>query len=571
MAKTLSISLGHCSDKGRKAVNQDFHGALIPSGPALALKGISVLITDGISSSKVSQIAAESTVKSFLTDYYSTSDTWSVKTSALRVIRAVNSWLYAETKRNIDAYNMDQGYVCTLSALVLKGRAAHIFHVGDSRIYRVEGEGLEPLTVDHRTVVSSAQSYLARAIGMATTVDVDYRTVPLAEGDIFVLATDGVFEHLAPRAMAATIGAAGDNLNAAAESIVAQALENGSADNLTLQIVRIDSLPEGEASEIMRESEALRAPPLLEAGQAFEGFTVLRPLHSSHRSHVYLVEDTRSKARYALKIPSTDLQGDQAALNRFMMEDWIARRVKSAHLLRAAPLGRPREFIYTVTEFIEGQTLAQWMIDNPKCSLGEMRNIIEQVAKGLRALHRKEMLHRDLRPENIMIDHAGTVKIIDFGEVKVAGLQEAAPAPGHLQGALQYAPPECFIGAPYTRASDIYALGVIAYQMLTGALPYGAKVARLQTPAQLKRLVYTPSRAPDWVDGALQKAVHPIAHKRYDTLSQFTCDLTKPNPAFSGKRTQPLAEKNPVAFWQGVAGILAIVVVVLLFRLGLSG
>jgi len=566
MAKTLSISLGHCSSKGRKAVNQDFHGALIPSGQALALKGISVLITDGISSSKVSQIAAESTVKSFLTDYYCTSDTWSVKTSALRVIRAVNSWLYAETKRNIDAYNMECGYVCTLSALVFKARVAHIFHVGDSRIYRMEGEGLEPLTVDHRTVVSSVQSYLARAMGMAQTVDVDYQRVAVTEGDTFILATDGVFEHCEAREIHRIIAAAGD-LKAAAESIVQRALENGSEDNLTIQIVRIDTLPPLAVHEAMSLSESLPLPPLLEAGQVFEGYKVLRPLHENHRSHIYLVEDAESGQRAALKIPSIGLRDDASYMRRFMMEDWIARRLKSAHLLRAFPQARAQNSLYTVSEYIEGQTLAQWMIDNPKCGLEAMRGIIEQVAIGLRALHRKEMVHRDLRPENIMIDARGTVKIIDFGATSIAGVSEAMPLhDAGLQGALQYAAPEYFFGGVIDKSVDYYALGVIAYQMLTGRLPYGPKVSRLRGAGQLKVLKYeSAAGVPAWLDGALAKAVHPLPHKRYAALSEFVCDLRRPNKAFQPKAHVPLAERNPVGFWKAVSALLGAAVLGLLF------
>ena len=574
MKTQLSISLGHCSNKGRKAVNQDFHGALIPSGQALALKGISVLITDGISSSKVSQIAAESTVKSFLTDYYSTSETWSVKTSATRVIRAANSWMFAETQRSIHANNMDHGYVCTLSALVLKARMAHIFHVGDSRIYRLEGDGLEPLTTDHRSVVSSAQSYLARAIGMATTVDVDYRALPTHEGDIFVLATDGVFEHIAPRALTAIIRAAQNGLDAAAQRIVAQALENGSPDNLTLQIVRIDSLPKGEAADLVQNLVTLPVAPVLEAGQRFEGYDVLRTLHSNYRSHVYLVRDIKSGQKLALKVPAQDLRKDKPALTRFMLEDWIARRVSSAHLLKAvAPRSSPA-YLYTLTEYIEGQTLAQWMIDTPKCDLLQMRNIIEQITKGLRALHRKEMLHQDLRPENIMIDTSGTVKIIDYGAVKVAGVQETVrdPLQQDVQGALQYTAPEYFIGRPASKASDYFSLGVIAYQMLTGKLPYGARVARLQTKAQMARLKYTPAQnsryeIPDWINGALEKAVHPIPEKRYDTLSEFITDLGTPNSRLMAKNNAPLLERNPVLFWKSLSVILVCIILVLLYFL----
>src|SRR5256886_7097301 len=117
MSGELKISIGQYSDKGRKEINQDFHGALIPKEPLLSMKGIAIVLADGISSSNVSQIAAESAVKSFLTDYYCTSESWSIKTSAQRVIAATNSWLHAQTRRSRYAYDKDRGYGCTLSAM----------------------------------------------------------------------------------------------------------------------------------------------------------------------------------------------------------------------------------------------------------------------------------------------------------------------------------------------------------------------------------------------------------------------------------------------------------------------
>lgn len=574
MGKDLTISIGQCSEAGRKEINQDFHGALIPVQPTLSLKGIAVVLADGISSSKVSQVAAESTVKSFMTDYYCTSDTWSVKTSAVRVIRAVNSWLFAETKRNIDAYDMDRGYVCTLSALVLKSHMAHLFHVGDSRIYRLEGESLEQLTEDHRTVVSSVQSYLARAIGMAQSVDVDYRAVPIKVGDVFILATDGVYEHISPKDIIQTIRQHSDDLDRAAKSIVKAAFDNDSPDNLTVQIVRIETLPEGDAHHAYEQSKTLPAPPLLDAGQVFEGYKVLRSLHANHRSHIYLAEDMESGENVALKIPSVSLRDDADYLRRFMMEDWVARRINSAHVMKAAPQSRARNYIYTVTEYIEGQTLAQWMVDHPKCDLETMRGIIEQITKGLRAFHRKEMLHQDLRPENIMIDGAGTVKIIDFGSTRVAGVFEANPdiEKGDVLGTLQYAAPEYFVGEVGQRRSDYFSLGVIAYQMLTGKLPYGTHVSKIRTPAQQKKLkyistqVYSP-QVPDWIDEVLKKATHPEPHKRYESLSEFTADLRTPNKNAMPKVRVPIAQRNPVVFWQWIATFLAILVLILATKL----
>src|SRR4051795_10050388 len=216
MPRELQISVGQCSDKGRKEVNQDFHGVLIPGEPLLGSKGIAIVLADGISSSNVSQEASESAVKSFLTDYYCTSESWSVKTSAHRVIAATNSWLHAQTRRSDHRYDQDKGYVCTLSAIVLKGTTAHLFHVGDSRVYRLAGKALEQLSDDHRVAFSSQQNYLSRALGIKAEIEIDYQALQIEKGDVFVLATDGAYEYASGRFMAETIQRSGNDLDGAA-------------------------------------------------------------------------------------------------------------------------------------------------------------------------------------------------------------------------------------------------------------------------------------------------------------------------------------------------------------------
>src|SRR4051812_4051129 len=242
MPRELRISVGQHSDKGRKEINQDFHGVLIPKEPLLGMKGIAVVLADGISSSNVSQVASESAVKSFLTDYYCTSEAWSVKTSAQRVLAATNSWLNAQTRRSQFLYEKDKGYVCTFSAMVIKAATAHLFHVGDSRIYRVAGRALEQLTEDHRVAVSSEQSYLSRALGINPQVEIDYRTLQIERGDVFLLATDGVYEHVRSRFVVDAIAEHTNDLDGAAKVIVEEAYRLGSTDNLTTQIIRIDEL-----------------------------------------------------------------------------------------------------------------------------------------------------------------------------------------------------------------------------------------------------------------------------------------------------------------------------------------
>src|SRR5882672_6972662 len=231
MSRGLQISVGQYSDKGRKPANQDFHGVLIPKEPLLSMKGIAVVLADGISSSDVSQIASESAVKSFLTDYYCTSESWSVKTSAHRVLAATNSWLNAQNRRSQYRYDKDKGYVCTLSAMVIKSTTAHIFHVGDSRIYRLVGSALEQLTDDHRVAISSEQNYLSRALGINPQIEIDYRSLQIEKGDVFLLATDGVYEYVGARFIADTINDNAEDLDRAARVVVDEAYRRGSSDN----------------------------------------------------------------------------------------------------------------------------------------------------------------------------------------------------------------------------------------------------------------------------------------------------------------------------------------------------
>jgi serine/threonine protein phosphatase PrpC len=573
MANQLKISIGQHSDKGRKPANQDFHGVAIPAEPQLASKGIAIAIADGISSSAVSHIASESAVSSFLQDYYCTSDAWSVRTSAERVLVAANAWLYSQTRQSQGRYDKDRGYVCTLSAMVIKSTTAHIFHVGDTRIYRLEGKTLEQLTTDHRVWVSPEQSYLGRALGVDSHLEIDYISFQVEEGDTFVLATDGVYEHVDGDAIRCAIAGHPDDLDAAASAIVGMACRRGSPDNLTVQLLRVDALPRPQANEMVQQMGELPFPPILDARMAFDGYTIVREVHGSSRSHIYLAEDDATGEVVIIKAPSIDLRDDPSYLERFLMEEWVARRIDSPHVLKPAGRNRNRHFIYLVAEFIEGQTLSQWMIDHPKPALETVRGIISQVARGLRAFHRLEMLHQDLRPENIMIDSTGTVKIIDFGSTRIAGVMEiASPVErSHLLGAALYAAPEYFLGEAGTPRSDMFSLGVIAYQMLTARQPYGPRIPACSTRAAQRKLVYTPARhydrsLPIWVDEAIHKAVHIDPDKRYHDLPEFVFDLQHPNKAFLNRTRPPLIERNPVAFWQGVSVVLALLLILIALK-----
>lgn len=566
MTAELSVAAGGYSAAGRKPSNQDAYGVRIPELPQSRYKGVAAAIADGISSSNVSHIASETAVSTFLSDYYCTSDAWSVRHAAERVLTATNYWLHNLTRQSESRYDRDRGYVCTFSAIVIKASTAHIFHAGDSRIYRLRNGKTEPLTEDHRLQVSSETSYLTRALGFRAELEVDYAATAIEPGDRFLLLTDGVYAHLSMDRLA-SICAASD-VDQAARELVDSAFESGSDDNLTAVVLRIDAVPPPHAARPLPLLAELPAPPALEVGQEIDGYQVHGILHSSSRSRVYRVSDAGGKT-LVMKTPAIDTLGDPAQLDRFLTEEWIGRRIDNANVIQIVVPDRPKNFLYTLTEYVDGKTLRQWMHDHPNPSWEEARRLIEQIARGLQAFHRMEMLHQDLRPDNVMLSRDGTVKIIDFGAVRVAGIEEmGSPLPqNEALGTLQYMAPEYLLGERGSQSSDIYSLGVIAYQLLTGHLPYGAALARARTRSAQRQIQYASSLGDDreipvWVDGALRKAVEVDPVKRYAELSEFLYDLHHPREEFLTGRERPLIERDPAAFYKRLCFVLAVLLAI---------
>ncbi len=567
MGSQLAVTLGQCSDAGIKPQNEDFYSAFIPEDSLLESKGIAVAIADGMSGSDGGKEASQLSVRMFLDDYYGTPDSWTVKNAVSKVMSALNRWLYAQGQQK---YEHARGMVTTFSALVLKSQTLYLFHVGDSRIYRLrEGELLQ-LTRDHRIWINKEKEYLARALGIDINLEIDYRASPAQQGDIYLLTTDGVHDYVADSELLSLLQQNSADQQQAAESIVAASKLAKSRDNITCQVVRVDSLAEADKSEYYEQLTRLPFPPDLNAGHIIDGYKILRELNASSRSQVYLAEDTLSPSprKVVLKTPSVNYEDDPNYLDLFLHEEWVARRLDSPHLIKVCNEDRQRTFLYTVVEYIEGQTLKQWMADNPQTGITQMRASIDQIARGLRSMHRLEMFHQDLKPDNILIDNNNTLKIIDFGSTRIAGLAEIkTPVEhSHILGTANYSAPEYFRGEQGTNRSDIFSLGVIAYEMLTAKLPYGEISSER---AASKRYLYTSARAhnpmvPEWIDAALEKALQPHPQQRYALLSEFITDLTKPNQRLLQKSTQPLLERNPVAFWQVVALIELIALVTMI-------
>ncbi|WP_428606899.1 protein kinase domain-containing protein [Sedimenticola sp.] len=556
MKNTLEIDYACCTETGAKQQNADAADARIPPDDLLLSKGVAAVIADGMSSSEGGHEASQICVTGFLNDYFSTPESWSVKTSASKILSALNTWLCGQGQSR---YDSPKGMVTTLSVAVIKSTTAHLFHVGDSRIYLYREQRLEQLTKDHRVWVSKEQDLLSRAMGIDSHLEIDYRSIALNPGDLLIFSTDGVHDFLTDRELQRLIKTHQGNLPQAARAITQTALEQGSNDNVTCQLLRVISLPDEQIDDIYQRVAELPFPPNLLPGMNIDGYEIVREIHASKRSEVYLAINSETEEQVALKTPSANFNDDAEFLNSFLNEEWIGRRINNPHVLRVYKPAR-RRFLYHVTEYLDGQTLRQRIDDLGQMNIEQMRDYLTQIISGLRAFHRMEMVHQDLKPDNILINKNGVLKIIDFGSTRIAGVQELRQdSPATPLGTINYSAPEYLDGSPGTQRSDIFSLGVIAYEMLTGALPYGDH----EKPLPAHKLRYHSAREynpaiPAWIDGALKKATHPLPEKRYEALSEFLQDMTRPNQQLVDDRPKPLLERHPSMFWKILAGLLLI-------------
>ena len=557
-----SLEFATATECGKRDYNDDAVAVYRASGNELRYRGSLAAIADGVGSAEAGGAAARAAVSGFISDYYSTPDSWSVKQAAARVLQALNSWLYRQSG---GADEVQRGWLTTFSAVVLKGSTAHLIHIGDSRIYRLRAGKLECLTRDHSRALGPGRTFLSRALGMDAHVEVDYRQEPLEVGDLFCVTTDGIHDCLPKVQLTEILCQHGVE---ASTPLITAAVENGSGDNLSLALCQVNALDGLETDDLLLATSELPFPPPLRPGNKIENYEVLQELHASSRSYLYLVRDMESdrngegETLRALKAPSENFTDDPAYIERFIAEEWTGRRLEHPAIVKIFPPRKERKFLYHVMEYVDGQNLRQWMQLNPQPPLDQVRNLVQQLVSALRRLQRLEIVHGDLKPENIMVDRNGRLKLIDLGGANAAGLQEllryqdSAPP-----GSKNYCAPEYFMGDVASHRSDIFSLGVIAYELLTGHYPYkerfGSSQYQLKNYASMRYISARKYRddLPEWIDGALRRACAPDPRSRYPALSELVHDLSTPNKKFINQKKPPLMERNPLLFWQVVAAL----------------
>ncbi|BDS06949.1 protein kinase [Oceaniferula spumae] len=567
----LCVEAGQCSLRGPKEENEDCTGVRVPDNAVISAKGIAAVVADGVSAASGGKVAGEMCVQAFLSDYFCTPETWTVKTSAQRVLDGLNRWLYGQG--SAEGLSDEKGYVSTHSSLVLCSRTGFIFHIGDSRIYRVRGGQIEQLTRDHRSAVSNT-SFLNRAVGLNLSLKVDYREVDLEVGDHFILCTDGVHDFISDKEICRGVNS-GESLDDAAKHIAQRALDAGGDDNATCVILRIDSLPDSNYDEAQRVISDRPFPPLLAPGMKMDGLEVEEVLVESSRSQLYRVRDTTDGREMVMKTPSPNFKDDPEYIEQFAAEEWVGKRVAHENLVRVIDRDIKPTYLYYLMESLDGKNLATWLDGHEgRPPIDDVVAIVKQVVSGVRALHRKEVLHQDLKLENIIVDESGKATVIDYGSCRIAGLRERLGRTNvqDALGTLDFSAPEYRM--PTLRSigprADQFSIAMIAYHLLSGGkCPYGDKWAKAANAKDFSLLDYVSvyhhnPMVPVWLDGALARALKIQATARYPGMSEWVYDLVHPNAAYSLAAYRPLIERDPVRFWKIISAVLGALVILLL-------
>jgi serine/threonine protein phosphatase PrpC len=562
-AAGVKASVGFDSRLGPRPRNEDFAAAVFGAELPEPRREVVAALADGIGGAKGGRVAAEIAVRGFIDGFWDLPETMEVPRAAATIVNALNQWIQSLGRKDPELAGMG----CTFTALVLRGRVFHLLHVGDSRAYRLRGDRLTCLTADHvREARGTGRSHvLTRALGIEAEVRLDYATQPLALHDRFLLCTDGVYDFI-PDERIADILMKRSAPEDTAKALVAAALEAGGEDNATALVLDVVALPTAESADVGNAIRQLPLIPVPIAGETVDGFVLKAPISDGRYSRLYGALDEVEGGSVAIKFPKPEVATKATFHAAFVREAWVGSRINSPWVGRILELPPGRQTcLYTVMPLYVGDLLEARLAHHPQIGLEEGRNIAIKLAQGAAALHRAGVIHRDIKPDNIILESGGALKLIDLGVVRIPGLEDFPPE--NIPGTVAYMAPEMFAGEPGNVQTDIYALGVTLFRAFTGEYPYGNLNA--VSPPRLRRPKDFALLRPDlpaWLPAALERAIAIDPAKRFSDMLDFALELqTGPTHAL---RSMPLPltlyQRNPVLVWQIVAGLLALALAIVL-------
>lgn len=373
----------------------------------------------------------------------------------------------------------------TMIASVFRHDKITIGHIGDSRAYLIRAGKIRRLTTDHsytslqvklglllerNAMTSEHRSTLTRALGFEPIAHYDIVTEMLQPGDFILQCSDGLYGFVLDEEICDIVNKA--HPGQACKNLLALAERRQASDNISFQLIQIwdVTLPQGGPAlpQLAKTSgKDVNVGTLLD-----DRFEITDLIAKSGMGSLFRANDRQTKQAVALKIPHLQIESDPAGFERFRREEEIGLKLNHPFILKIIPVEK-KSRPYIAMEYLEGQTLSELLNSVRPLPEPDGARIASRICEALDYLHTNQIVHRDMKPQNIMLCNDGSIRIMDFGIAKsLASRRLTFVGFTPAMGTPDYMAPEQVKGSRGDQRTDIYSLGAILYELATGELPF---------------------------------------------------------------------------------------------------
>jgi serine/threonine protein phosphatase PrpC len=539
MSKQNIVTSGLTLAKGTQLKGDDFFEVKVMENITVAV------VCDGVGSALQGAQAAKHTTNFLINALKNRPKSWTMEKSIKHFIENINRVLYLDSMLEYDREEL----VTTLALVVIEGDRLYGANVGDSRIYlhrNIDGEAqLTQLSEDHTMDEEGMENVLMSAMGLEESVSPYYFENNLLADDLILLCSDGLYNELSEDELRS-------DMKMGASFLVKKASKLHHADlpddttAIVLEIKEVDPRLRLKQSDLIVHEH-------YKVGEVIDGYTLLKPLIQNERT--WLCEKRGFK--YVIKFIPYEAMNDEIMLDLFVKEVWMAKRLKAGFFPKAV-IPKNRTHRYYIMSFIEGQTLKEYCAKKP-LSVDMSVELACFLLKMSHFLMKYDLVHGDIKPENIMLtERKGKLvfKMVDFGSITEAYSNVTRA------GTPSYLAPERFKQAPVNEQTEIYAIGVTLYEVLTQKFPFG-EIEPFQNPSfekSIKAPCKLNPKIPAWFESIILRALETDTDQRYRNYSEMQYEVSNPlkvKPYFD--KSKSIIERNPLLVCRiGFVGMLVL-------------
>jgi serine/threonine protein phosphatase PrpC len=557
-----------------RAVNEDWLDFWESPDPLTREKQGSVaILADGVGGYEHGEVASHLAVETAMKEFQSAPSDMKAYTLLRRMFASACSKVHEKAISEHGGRRM----ATTLVASIFRDGAVCVANVGDTRSYFIRQKTIRRLSTDHiatsvpvklglllerQAMASPSRSSLTRSLGAEPFCQPDFATQLLSHGDFVLQCTDGLHACILDEEMREIV--CRSHPYDACKELVALAEKRGSDDNISLQLIEVRNWEQvAESARVALGADVTPRKAAVAAAAAATGtgepgpgkvlddrFEITDLVARSNMASIFKGKDRKTGQSVAIKIPLMALESDIAGFERFQREEEIGARLNHPAILKVIKVDGQKSRPYLVMEFLEGKTLAEVLSKRKVFSEGEAIAYASQICDALEYLHANGIAHRDLKPQNIMVCSDGTLRLFDFGIARVetarrltfVGLTPALGTPDYIS-------PEQVRGRRGDHRSDIYSLGAILYEMVTGATPFEGESPYVVMNARVTGDPEAPRKINLELNPALEEVIlHALERdprKRYHSAAEMKRELDNLDKVEITHRDQRLRAPQP--------------------------